>query len=889
VQPFVSGAGRLSVLRQQSGQMTQPHDFLIAPNGSTSQTIGDVIEYHAAQRPAWPALVCSNCPPLSFLELRMHIRSIRDQLRVAGIGPSARVGIMLPKGPEAALLGVSIAASAISIPLNPMLNPRELENEFSLLGLDALILPGWQRSAAREVAHSNCLTILEAHKTGQQLSSISLEHDKASVPGPTNLEIFDSTALLLRTSGTTGTAKLVRVTHRNLLAMASKMQQWFNLSVEDRCACILPTYYAQGYKSALLVPLLLGSSVALPSSQDPDDLAEWFRELRPTWFSAGPTYLQALLDRLRSKKTGLEHSLRFILSSSSYLPEPVRTELENRLEIPVLEFYGLSEAGVMAANPSPPAKRKPGTAGAIPSGELAIRDEAGNFLSAGEVGGIVVRGPSVTPGYADAINGRTTDFRRDWMETGDLGFIDSEGFLTLVGRTKEIINRGGEKISPYEIEKALLIHPGVRDAAAFAVPHPRLGENVAAAVVLQPGADATSSDLKSFLNDRLAPFKIPQRIFIRGELPRGTNGKILRSQLASAVSTHARRIISPGSMLEFQIAAIWQKLVGHNDIGVEDDFFELGGDSLMATEMLLEVEAFIGKRLPQSSLGAATTIRQLANVVMQTVPVSEDLVTCAQQGTGVPFFFCHGDLLTRGFYGLRLAKLLGHDQPVYLLHPFREADFNAGTSMEAMARSYVTHLLHAQPSGAFRLGGFCNGGLLAWEIAHQLASRGRIVEKVVVIDVPSLNARPTFRAIGRMLQSRVLAGSKIRNDMCAVWDRARRIDSGKGFKEAERKALPLEWQPAALESASKFYPVMTNYIPPKIDSAIYCILCEEYRHKREYSPSAWRHLGRVVHYEAVPGEHHNCVTIHLSSLANVLRGILSESIDQRGTKQIAVG
>jgi oxalate---CoA ligase len=185
---------------------------------------------------------------------------------------------------------------------------------------------------------------------------------------------------------------------------------------------------------------------------------------------------------------------------------------------------------------------------------------------------------------------------------------------------------------------------------------------------------------------------------------------------------------------------------------VEDDFFELGGDSLLAAHMILEVETLTGQRIPRSSLGAASTIRELANVVMHNVPSNEEMVTCAQRGTKTPFFFCHGDFLTRGFYGLRLGPLLGPDQTVFLLHPPPLSELRTNTSIEVIAELYVPHLLAAQPNGAFRLGGFCNGGLLAWEIARQLVGKDRQVELVVIINTISLNARPTFRAIARMLR-----------------------------------------------------------------------------------------------------------------------------------------
>src|SRR5215216_4180641 len=279
--------------------------------------------------------------------------------------------------------------------------------------------------------------------------------------------------------------------------MANKMQRWFDLTAEDRCTFFAPIYHAAGLKANLLVPLLLGASIALPTSRHPANLPEWLSNLRPTWLTATPTFLQAALEQLRSvKRNELKHSLRFINSMTSYLPEAVRTELEAILGVPVLGCYGSSEAGMVAANPAPPAKRKPGTAGVISPAEVAIKDSNGELLPIGEVGEIIVRGPGVMPGYIDEANGVATAFGDGWLSTGDLGFIDSENFLTLVGRTNEIINRGGEKISPYEVEKILLLHRSVREAAAFSVPHPRLGENVAAAVVLHPGTRSSSSELR---------------------------------------------------------------------------------------------------------------------------------------------------------------------------------------------------------------------------------------------------------------------------------------------------------------------------------------------------------------------------------------------------------
>src|SRR5262249_31937653 len=250
------------------------------------------------------------------------------------------------------------------------------------------------------------------------------------------------------------------------------------------------------------------------------------------------------------------------------------------------------------------------------------------------------------------------------------------------------------------------------------------------------------------LADHLAPFKIPQNIFVVPHLVKGATGKVSRSELSEAMAHRIRDVAPPEFPLEFQILDIWQTLLRRDDVGIDDDFFELGGDWLLAVQMVLEVEAIARRKIPLSTLKAVYTVRQLAATIISTASTSEELVTCAKQGDGVPFFFCHGDYTTRGLYAFKLVEMLKRDQPVFLLNPYRDPD--PKSSIEEMAKCYLSHLLAAQPAGALRLGGFCNGGLLAWELAYQLERLGRRVEFVVLIDVRSLNARSTLRIIASL-------------------------------------------------------------------------------------------------------------------------------------------
>jgi acyl-CoA synthetase (AMP-forming)/AMP-acid ligase II/thioesterase domain-containing protein len=864
---------------------------------TAESTFLDVVAGHAERNPDQPALVALGFTPISYRDLLVQTGKIWDCLNDAGVKYGSQIGIALPSGLESAITTIAIATHATCVPFNPRLSQSEFERELNRFNLDALVVPERLDSPVRAAAESGSYGLFEASKAKGSLANFSArcvrrpKHARAS-----RGEISSQSAvLLLRTSATTGPSKLVPVTHGNMIDLAGKMAHWFSFTANDRAACVLPTYYAAGSKLNIVVPLLLGQTITLPAGARPERLAEWISELRPTWFSAGPTFLQAVLDDLRSSQDlPPKHNLRFITSGSAHLPNRVRSELESILQCPILEVYGISEAGVMAANPAPPAKRKPGTAGLIAEGELVIRGEAGKPLSAGEIGEVFVGGPGLMPGYLGEAKPFGVGIQDGWLPTGDIGSVDSEGFLTILGRTKEVINRGGEKVSPAEIEEALMLHQCVREAAAFGVPHPRLGENVAAAVVLQPETTITPLGLRKFLRNHLAPFKIPQRIDIVDSLPKSHTGKILRSELADAALHREHHIARAEHPLEFQIMNIWTRLLRRSDVGIHDDFFEAGGDSLLAAQMLLEVEAAVGSRVPQSALAEAFTISQLATIATAGID-DDDLVTKAKDGVGTPFFFCHGDFVTRGFYALRLADLLESNEPVYLIQPMRDVEDTSKLVMEDMARLYMPRLLELQPHGKFRLGGYCNGGLLAWEIAHQLREAGRDVESVVLIDILSLNSRRVFRVIHRLLNGIAVllpkAAQKIqlqRDGMRAIWNVARASGGSKlGWIVAAIPSLrrrlfrktAMNSPEAIFDEYDCYYSAMANYIPPKLDCDVLAISCEYQANIFEWSTEPWTKLGRKVDRAIVPGRHKSCITTHVEVLARLLSAATAKKGD----------
>ncbi len=842
------------------------------------RTIGSLIRRHAAIRPQHTAVVAPGFPPCSYAELQQHIERIGAALHQAGLGRSSRVAILLPSCPELALTGVGVAANAVAVPCNPAVAAVQFEQLHARLGFAAIVLPAWLEPpawldnmdgefAVLRVTRAEA-SLAEAVISGSERGAVLSRADAADAA-------LDDAALILQTSGTIGPPKLVPVSHRNLLAMAHRMEYCFELSHVDRCACLLPLYYAQGIKSACIVPLLLGGSIAIPQAPVLDTLETWLSELQPTWFPAGPTFLQAVLERVRGN-SALRHNLRFLISGSASLPEQVRTGVEDTLGIPLLDAWGMTEIGLLTGNSIRPEERKPGTVGYGFPDEVAIMAPDGRLCDADEKGEVVVRGPAVLAQYIDDDALNRDAFSAGWFHTGDLGSIDSDGYLTIAGRLKEIINRGGEKISPDLIERALRRHPAVREAAAFAVPHPRLGEDVAAAVVLQSFANPAAADLQSFLSAGLPMQMIPRSIFFVAALPKGPTGKILRKELSASCRPFADRTPAPPeSETETQLLTIWQRLLQRPDIGIDDDFFAAGGDSLLAAQMLLDAERVTRKLLRGGILPVPATIRSLAKAAIAAEPLADDALTVRIDGarSGAPFFYCHGDYMFGGRYAYRLAELSGGSQTFWLLNNYNLTDSRGVPTIEELAAGYMPAILAAQPAGPFRLGGHCNGGLMSMELARQLSAIGREVEVIILIEPISLNARPAFRTIARTLEALVAVipdrklGRVIRAAiMFQFWRAFRWVCERLGLNSPSEDD-PASWALESRQTRLVYQRLMANYIPSPTRARIVCLTAAGSTRAVEFDWKPWKRLSPDVVARVIPGNHISCLTTHIETLA----------------------
>ena len=370
---------------------------------------------------------------------------------------------------------------------------------------------------------------------GEPAGSFRIEGGAVGAEATTGLAEASDTALLLHTSGTTSRPKLVPLSHANLAASALHIGQTLTLTANDRCLNIMPLFHIHGLVAAVLSSLASGGSVFCTPGFNALRFSQWLGEAQPTWYTAVPTMHQAILARVARNPDALAKAkLRFIRSSSASLPAQVMAELEATFGCPVIESYGMTEAShQMTSNRLPPGARKPGSVGVAAGPEVAIMAQDGRLLKPGETGEIVIRGPNVIAGYENNPEANASAFAHGWFHTGDQGMLDDDLYLRVTGRLKEIINRGGEKISPLEVDEVLMDHPAVAQVVTFAMPHEKLGEEVAAAIVLREGFNASEAEIRSFAYSRLAEFKVPRKIVILEEIPKGATGKLQRIGLAA--------------------------------------------------------------------------------------------------------------------------------------------------------------------------------------------------------------------------------------------------------------------------------------------------------------------------------------------------------------------
>lgn len=472
---------------------------------------------------------------LTMRQLLDGVTRIAGELRGLGIERGDRVSLVLPNGPEfiQVLLGVAELGAAAA-PLNPAYTMDEFAFYFEDLAPRLVVVPAGEAKAARAAAPAGTIVLDAEFDAG----TVRFSRDGNAIDSTEPYEPAspDHVALLLHTSGTTSHPKQVPLLHRNLVASSRAIAEHYALSPDDVSFSVMPLFHVHGLVASVLGQLAAGGTVIAPRRLAGGPFWSSLAGANVTWFSGSPTLLTMLLDQRPDEWAA--PSLRFVRSCSAALSSDLFERVERELSVPLLQAYGMTEAShQISSNPLPPARRAAQTVG-VPTGtEITTLDEQGRELPAGTPGEVAIRGPGVTPGYLNNPDANADAFVNGWFRTGDRGVVDADGYLTLEGRIKELIIRGGENISPYEIEEVLRRHPSVLDVACFAVPDAKYGEVVGAAVVVKDPTEP--KELVAFCRDSLAAFKVPKVLHVVESLPKTATGKVQRQKLAAQLAGDA--------------------------------------------------------------------------------------------------------------------------------------------------------------------------------------------------------------------------------------------------------------------------------------------------------------------------------------------------------------
>lgn len=719
-------------------------------------TVFEAIRRWAERLPDAPALVAEGRPPMTYGALAAAAAEFQRALNASGFGRGDRIAMVHPGGVDMALALVGVWSCATAVPLNPDYTTGELAIHFRDFRADAVLVGQDAGEATRRAAGSVGLPILRFAPAGGGAIELDFVQGARKRTADKHGDAqSEDIATILATSGTTSHSKIVPLHHRVMLVQIANYIRMHELTPDDRCLSLMPLFHGHGINSGICGPLCSGGSTSMLRPFDIDSFARCIETLNPTWYTGSYTFHHQILahaDRL--KDVVARSRLRFARSGSGRLDGAAIDRLERALSIPHIQAYSSSETGLIASNPMPPAPRKPDSVGAPADAATTIVDDRGRPLPAGERGEVAVAVDKVFGGYENDPPANRAAFRSGWYRTGDEGYFDADGYLFLTGRIKEVINRGGEKIAPTEVEAALLAHPGVQAAAVFPIPHATLGEEVAAAIVWAKGVEPTEAALTAHLRTTLADFKAPRRYVFVDSIPYGPTGRVVRRQLAGELGVTAGVPARDGAAadgrkyptaLEAQLQTLWAEALRLDSVGLDDDFFLLGGDSLQAVELFLSIEAELGQRLPRAILFEAGTVASMARRIaaysgspclVPIVPLGGTKGgTKGDPKSGRPPFFCIHGSDGNAVYFRDLGRHLDPSQPFYALQSVGLDGLEEPlTRIEDIVARYLSEIRGVQPNGPYYIGGFSFGGRVAYVMAQRLSAAGEEVALLALLD-----------------------------------------------------------------------------------------------------------------------------------------------------------
>jgi acyl-CoA synthetase (AMP-forming)/AMP-acid ligase II len=575
-------------------------------------SIPAIIATHARETPDARAVLAPGRSPMTYGVLARQMDLAAQQLSRAGLGRGTRIALCVGAGPEHAVALLSIMSCATCVPVHADTDANALRALFERARVDAVVV---SKHTARHVAAvANVLGIpvlVLAALVHDVAGTFTLEGDHRPKRESGQAD-GDDVALVMHTSGSTGLPKIVPLTQRSQAAEALHRVAHWKFTAQDCSICVAPPCTASALRRSLFPMFAAGGRVVCPASFDPDRLYDWLAEFEPTFYAAGPAVHQSLLDVVHRRGRAPAHKLRFVISGTTALGRETQKRFEAALGVPVIQTYAMTEAGGIAQNPAPPGERRAGSVGLPGQGEVRILDN-GRFVGAGDWGEIVVRGPHVFDGYEGDPQLNAQSFTDGWFRTGDLGYFDGDGYLFISGRVKELVNRGGFKVSPAEVDAAFAGHPAVKDVATYGVPHASLGEDVAVAVVLHQGQSVTAQELRDFAFAALADYKVPTGVFLVDAIPRMGPGKLRRTELAGIFAASARAAYDPPrNEHERAVARAFEEVLRLEPVGRLDNFFALGGDSLRSQQVAARISDMFACQVRGSTLFRRPTPAEFA-------------------------------------------------------------------------------------------------------------------------------------------------------------------------------------------------------------------------------------------------------------------------------------
>lgn len=711
--------------------------------------ITDFISRAVNAYPLDPAIYTSLEEYITYQQLSLLITALAKQLEENGVHENVRVAVILPNTAEALILFYAVTSVATIIPLSPNYSTAELKHYLTITHAQVII-------TNEDVFTSIKLTAEELKLPALTIDTdsaiFSLKHsNEYQLSAQIGSDSAADIAAILLTSGTTAVSKVVPLTHINLMGPAEVHREAYKVRRTDRSVNVIPLFHIYGITGSVLVAAAAGSSViCLPEFSAPA-FFEILKNLNIDWYAAGPAVQSAIAEYAHKiNAQPQDYALSIIRSGGAALSMNTVMTLEKHFNAVVLPGYGLTETGGLGAtNLVPPSKINAHSSGFVTGVDINIVDEERNILPAKQIGQIIVSGPSLTAGYENEKD--SSSFWPDgWFATGDLGYLDDEGYLYITGRIKDVINRGGDKISPYEVESAFLMHPEVLEAVVVPVPHPSLGEIPMAVIVLAADSGMTEQTLKLFLQSTLSAGKIPVQIIFTERIPKSSAGKIMRASMYHYIQEHPDEFFELKGehntqeqaaefiKIENELTDIWQEILKINKVGINENYFALGGDSLGVAFLFSEIERRFNVVVPAEIILTNGTIHEMAAYIYQkgekaaTVEFIVPLHISASKN--MPIFCIHA-LNGDAFTYRKLTDALGAEYSVYgaVFKP-RSSRISHPVQLAQLAGVYIEDMRTIQPEGPYVLLGYSLGGAIAYEIARQLRSQQQEVAIVALLD-----------------------------------------------------------------------------------------------------------------------------------------------------------